>query len=173
MEAAIDGGERERVAGGFAPHAAWTPFTLRTSSPAGIVEDRLAEPARRQWRHVTAEHMDLNAWKAQLRKGAAELAVLATLDRKESYGIEVLEEIHRAGGLELSEGSIYPLLNRLQKEGKIVGQWVDDPDANHPRKYYALTPAGRRLLREMLAEWSLFEAGMREILGAELERAPA
>jgi PadR family transcriptional regulator PadR len=115
--------------------------------------------------------MELSAWKAQLRKGAAELAVLATLDRQESYGLELLERIHAAGGLDLSEGSIYPLLNRLQKEGKIRGRWVEDPDAAHPRKYYGLTGEGRALLAEMLAEWTQFEAGMRQILGEEVGRA--
>jgi PadR family transcriptional regulator PadR len=111
--------------------------------------------------------MDLNAWKSQLRKGAAELAVLAALDRQESYGLELLERIHAAGGLDLSEGSIYPLLNRLQKEGKIRGRWVEDADAAHPRKYYGLTDDGRALLGEMLAEWAQFEAGMRHILAQE------
>ncbi|HEX8394317.1 MAG TPA: PadR family transcriptional regulator [Longimicrobium sp.] len=116
--------------------------------------------------------MDLNAWKSQLRKGAAELAVLATLDRHESYGLDLLDRIHASGGLELSEGSIYPLLNRLQKEGKIRGRWVEDPEAAHPRKYYAVTDEGRALLAEMLAEWTQFEAGMRQILGAEAVREP-
>ena len=114
--------------------------------------------------------MDLSGWKTQLRKGAAELAVLATLDRQESYGLELLDRLQAAGSLELSEGSIYPLLNRLQKEGKIRGRWVEDPEAAHPRKYYGLTPAGRALLAEMLAEWSQFEAGMRQILGEEVSR---
>jgi PadR family transcriptional regulator, regulatory protein PadR len=111
--------------------------------------------------------MELSAWRAQLRKGAAELAVLATLDRSEAYGLELLERIHAAGGLDLSEGSIYPLLNRLQREGKIRGRWVEDADAAHPRKYYALTDDGRALLGEMLAEWAQFEAGMRQLLSAE------
>lgn len=112
--------------------------------------------------------MDLNAWKAQLRKGAAELAVLAVLEREETYGVDLLERIQMAGGLELSGGSIYPLLNRLQKEGKIRGRWVEDPDASHPRKYYALTKTGRALLADMLIEWTQFEAGMRLLLGAEV-----
>ena len=114
--------------------------------------------------------MELSAWRAQLRKGAAELAVLATLDRGESYGLDLLERIHAAGGLDLSEGSIYPLLNRLQKEGRIRGRWVEDADAAHPRKYYALTDEGRALLAGMLAEWIQFEAGMRQLLGQELDR---
>jgi PadR family transcriptional regulator, regulatory protein PadR len=116
--------------------------------------------------------MELSAWKAQLRKGAAELAVLAALDRSESYGLELLDRLQAAGGLELSEGSIYPLLNRLQKEGKIRGRWVEDPDAIHPRKYYGLTDEGRALLAGMLAEWTQFEAGMRQILAQEVSSEP-
>jgi PadR family transcriptional regulator PadR len=117
--------------------------------------------------------MELDAWKAQLRKGAAELVVLAMLDRAESYGLEILERVRAAGGLELSEGSIYPLLNRLQKEGKIRGRWVEDPDAVHPRKYYGLTGEGRAMLAEMLTEWAQFEAGMRQILSEEVGRERA
>jgi PadR family transcriptional regulator PadR len=112
--------------------------------------------------------MELNAWRAQLRKGAAELAVLATLHRKESYGLELLERIQGAGGLALSEGSIYPLLSRLQKDGKIRGRWVEDPEAVHPRKYYSLTNDGRQLLAEMLTEWTVFEEAMRQVLGEEV-----
>jgi len=115
--------------------------------------------------------MDLNTWKAQLRKGAAELAVLAALDRGDCYGVELLEQIHEAGGLDLSEGSIYPLLNRLQAEGKIRGRWVEDADATHPRKYYRLTKDGQKLLAGMLVEWARFEEGMRQILGGEGTRA--
>lgn len=108
--------------------------------------------------------MELNGWKAQLRKGAAELAVLAALVPEDKYGVELLESLNAAGGLDLSEGSIYPLLNRLQKEGKIRGRWIEDPDAAHPRKYYGLTKDGRALLTEMLAEWTVFETGMRRIV---------
>ena len=115
--------------------------------------------------------MELSTWKAQLRKGAAELAVLAALDRTERYGLELLEHLQSVGGLELSENSIYPLLNRLQKDGKIRGHWVEDADAAHPRKYYGLTAEGRALLTEMIGEWEVFEAGMRELLGQEVDRA--
>jgi len=119
--------------------------------------------------HCTA--MDLTAWKAQLRKGAAELAVLSVLDREETYGVDLLERIQTGGGLDLAGGSIYPLLNRLQNEGKIRGRWVEDDDASHPRKYYALTKTGRAVLAEMVVEWAQFEAGMRMILGEEVSRA--
>lgn len=117
--------------------------------------------------------MELSTWRAQLRKGASELAVLAILDRRETYGLDLLERIHATGGLELSEGSVYPLLNRLQKEGKISGRWVEDADTAHPRKYYRLTDEGLALLAEMRREWAQFEAGMRRILRSEVSREVA
>ena len=120
---------------------------------------------------TTGTGTDLSAWKAQLRKGAAELAVLAVLDRQETYGVDLLERVQMGGGFDLAGGSIYPLLNRLQNEGKIRGRWVEDADASHPRKYYALTKAGRAVLGEMILEWAQFEAGMRSLLGEEAGRA--
>lgn len=115
--------------------------------------------------------MELSSWKAQLRKGAAELAVLAALEHAERYGLELLEHLQETGGLELSENSIYPLLNRLQKDGKIRGRWIEVPDAVHPRKYYGLTDDGRVLLAGMVAEWVQFEAGMRRLLSAAGDHA--
>lgn len=108
--------------------------------------------------------MDIERWKAQLRKGAAELAVLAVLDREESYGLAILDTVRGEGGLSISEGSIYPLLNRLEKAGKITARWVEDDDASHPRKYYALTEEGRTALNEMKAVWQLFQRDMSALL---------
>lgn len=109
--------------------------------------------------------MELDAWRSQLRKGAAELAVLAVLREGESYGIQLLETIRDQAGLELSEGSIYPLLKRLETEGKIASRWVDDADATHLRKYYSLTDEGIRILGLMRTEWHRFEKSMRAIVG--------
>jgi PadR family transcriptional regulator, regulatory protein PadR len=115
---------------------------------------------------------DLDAWRAQLRKGAAELAVLAVLGRGESYGVEILDAVRARGGLDLSEGSIYPLLSRMQKEGTITGRWVEDPEASHARKYYELTADGRAVLRKMLREWDEFVAAMNEIVNGPAVDAP-
>jgi PadR family transcriptional regulator PadR len=119
------------------------------------------------------DNFDLDSWKAQLRKGAAELAVLATLAHGPSYGIQLLDQINGAAGLELSEGSIYPLLNRLQKAGKIQGEWIEDPGSAHPRKYYSLTRDGRHLLKDMLAAWHDFDRGMHAMVKKEAIRVRA
>lgn len=115
--------------------------------------------------------MDIERWKAQLRKGAAELAVLAVLDQEESYGLAILDTVRGEGGLAISEGSIYPLLNRLEKAGKITARWVEEEDASHPRKYYALTSEGRAVLNEMKAAWHLFQRDMSTLIDSSSSHA--
>jgi PadR family transcriptional regulator PadR len=111
--------------------------------------------------------MDTTNWQAQLRKGAAELVVLSILGRGERYGLQILDETSAAGGV-VSEGSLYPLLNRLERDGKLAARWNLDEGFNHPRKYYSLTDDGRRLLAEMTAVWADFRKTISSIV--ELDR---
>ncbi len=108
--------------------------------------------------------MEIERWKSQLWKGAAELAVLALLERRERYGLELLEAVRGRGGPGLSEGTIYPLLNRLAGEGKLTSRWVEDPGATHPRKYYRLTAEGVAFLAEMRADWIAFRQSLSELI---------
>jgi PadR family transcriptional regulator, regulatory protein PadR len=145
---------------GRAPHPRHSPgiaedLTLHGIPPSTATTTQPMPP-------TTAK--DLSAWRAQLRKGAAELAVLSLLARGESYGAQLLDVVRRHGGLDLSEGSIYPLLLRMQKEGTISSRWVEDEDASHPRKYYRLTRGGEKTLQGMLSEWTDFVAAMDELL---------
>ncbi|NEX93877.1 PadR family transcriptional regulator [Caulobacter sp. 17J65-9] len=110
--------------------------------------------------------MDLGSWQTQLRKGAAELVVLALLGRKERYGLEILEGAGEAGEL-VTEGALYPLLTRLEREGKLASRWALDEGASHPRKYYRLTGEGERLLAEMRPVWSRFHAQVTTIVERE------
>lgn len=109
--------------------------------------------------------MDLDRWRAQLRKGAVELAVLAVLEPQARYGLEILEAIRETGGLEISDGTIYPLLNRLRKGGKLEAEWVEDPGATHPRKYYHLTGEGRALVAELREIWTEHARAMARLVG--------
>lgn len=90
------------------------------------------------------------------------MVVLAALDREEAYGLLLFETIVDRG-VEISEGSIYPLLNRLEKEGKIEGRWVEDEGASHRRKYYRLTPKGRAILERMKVIWVTLCNGVNEL----------
>lgn len=84
-------------------------------------------------------------WKSQLRKGFLELCVLTLLDRRDrAYGLEILETL-KSRGLDLVEGTLYPLLTRLLNEGKVAATW-ETPGTGHPRKFYNLSTGGREHL---------------------------
>ncbi len=85
--------------------------------------------------------MTISTWKSQLRKGAAELAVLAVISRKDRYGLQILGSVAGLEGLEISEGTIYPLLNRLQRDGKIESTWIEEEGGVAPLQ---VLPAYRR-----------------------------
>jgi PadR family transcriptional regulator, regulatory protein PadR len=105
---------------------------------------------------------ELGKWETQLRKGGLGLAVLAVLWDGRRYGLEVLRRLEADAGLAVSEGAIYPLLNRLKTEGLVTSEWVEA--AGHPRKYYSLTDVGRARVRDMAASWTSFAAGLERLL---------
>jgi PadR family transcriptional regulator PadR len=109
--------------------------------------------------------MDLDAWKSQLRKGAAELAVLGLLAGEARSGIGLLDALARLPEIGLSDGSIYPLLNRLEREGRIRGQWETPKGGGRGQKLYALTPEGRAALKSMRAAWRGFRDELSSISG--------
>lgn len=102
-------------------------------------------------------------WEVQLRKGCLELAILATLWSGRLYGLEIMRWLAEKSGLIVSEGTVYPLLSRLKAEGLLTSEWVE-ADAGHPRKYYCLTPAGRRRVVEMARSWQIFSASLDSLL---------
>jgi PadR family transcriptional regulator PadR len=102
-------------------------------------------------------------WEVQLRKGCLELAILAALWDGRRYGLEILRRLESDSDLIVSEGTVYPLLSRLKALGLVRSEWVES-DAGHPRKYYALTAAGKRRAVEMAAIWERFSSSMRKLL---------
>lgn len=102
-------------------------------------------------------------WEIQLRKGCLELAILAALWDGKLYGLEILRRLENDSDLIISEGTVYPLLSRLKALGLVRSQWVES-DAGHPRKYYALTPAGKQRAIEMTGIWTRFSYGMSKLL---------
>jgi PadR family transcriptional regulator PadR len=98
-------------------------------------------------------------WEAQLRKGCLEMAVLAVLAPGKSYGLEIIRALENHSNLVLSEGTIYPILNRLRQDGLVDSMWVES-DSGHPRKYYSLTRKGRERAVRMAEAWQEFAAGL-------------
>jgi PadR family transcriptional regulator PadR len=107
-------------------------------------------------------------WEVQLRKGCLEMAILASLWPGKLYGLRILDLLERDAGLVLSAGTVYPLLARLKADGLVESEWVD-VDVVHPRKYYSLTPAGRRRAIEMAQVWVRFSAGIGGLLSPVLK----
>lgn len=89
----------------------------------------------------------------QLKKGALELCVLALLEQRDRYGYELVTLISEE--IEVTVGTIYPLLKRIKELGLVDTETVESPDGP-ARKYYRLTPEGRDVFTKQAAEWKSF-----------------
>jgi PadR family transcriptional regulator, regulatory protein PadR len=98
----------------------------------------------------------------QLKKGALEMCVLALLARGESYAYEIASTL--AAGIGMGEGTIYPLMRRMQDDGLVATRLVES-SSGPPRKYYRLTPAGRAALAVQKREWRAFADAVAQLLG--------
>ena len=100
---------------------------------------------------------------SQLRRGALEYCVLALLAREERYGFDIVRTLGTIDGMVTGEGTLYPLLSRLKKDGHVSTRWRES-DAGPPRKYYTITAEGRRALTDFTAQWRLFRDAVDDIL---------
>lgn len=102
--------------------------------------------------------------KAQLLKGLAELALLSLLSERAHYGLEILDRLRGDAGMDVAEGTIYPLLHRLEKGGLTRAEWRLENEGARPRKYYALTDAGAAELKAQATEWRRLSARLSAFL---------
>jgi PadR family transcriptional regulator, regulatory protein PadR len=98
----------------------------------------------------------------QLKKGALELCVLALLAQRESYAYEIASTLAVAVGM--GEGTIYPLMRRMQDDGLVDTRLVES-NSGPPRKYYRLTMAGRTAFAAQKREWRSFADAVNRLLG--------
>lgn len=89
--------------------------------------------------------------KSQMRKGMLEYCILLVLKEDRRYTSDIIDRMRRSG-LVVVEGTLYTLLNRLRKEGKLTYEWEESPKGP-PRKYYKITPEGKDVLRYMSEAW--------------------
>ena len=103
----------------------------------------------------------------ELKKGSAELLVLSLLEDRPRHGYEIgqLIESRSQGALRFNTASLYPLLYRLEKRGWIRGQWLEK--AGRRRRYYRLTPLGRKILAAQRHGWREFVEAIGRIAGIE------
>jgi PadR family transcriptional regulator, regulatory protein PadR len=104
----------------------------------------------------------------QFKKGVLEICVLSVLARKDCYGYELVGEISKT--IDISEGTIYPLLRRLKDEG-LVTTYLQESGEGPPRKYYRLTETGRTSEQEQREEWMQFAASVSTLLEGRLHAA--
>jgi len=88
----------------------------------------------------------------QLRKGILELAILGSLHHKSHYGYSLIKSISENSNIELTEGTIYPILARLSKEQLVKSEWVESKQGP-PRKYYSLTFNGEKAFKILSTEF--------------------
>jgi PadR family transcriptional regulator PadR len=91
-------------------------------------------------------------WQEQLRRGSLDLAILLVASPGPRYGLAIIQHLEAFTDLIVTEGTIYPILGRLAREGLLQATWVEG-EGPHPRKYYRLTRAGALRLKQMKAEW--------------------
>ena len=101
--------------------------------------------------------------KSQMRKGMLEYCIMLLLRSKPYYSSGIIDELERAN-LIVVEGTLYPLLSRLKKEGILDYEWQES-SAGPPRKYYCLTEAGKEALSLLEENWSLLAATVEHVRG--------
>jgi len=105
----------------------------------------------------------------QLKKGVLGLCVLALLSRGDGYAYEIASRM--ADAVDMGEGTIYPLMRRMQSEG-LVATYLEESPSGPPRKYYRITETGRSRLDAQVAEWRGFTAAVDALItGAPAEPA--
>jgi PadR family transcriptional regulator len=92
---------------------------------------------------------------SQMRRGTLQYCVLALLAKEERYGFDLVKGLAEMDGMVTSEGTIYPLLSRLRRDGLVESSWQEST-TGPPRRYYRLTDAGRAALEGFRLEWRRF-----------------
>ena len=102
---------------------------------------------------------------SQLRKGVLEMVVLQLLAAQPSYGGELLERL-ATNDLDVSEGTLYPLLSRVKKAGYVDTSWAPSP-SGPPRKIYTVTDTGHAHLTDLKTQWQRFSTSVSALVGKD------
>ena len=110
---------------------------------------------------VEAGTEQFESLRLELRRGCLVMAVLAQL-RTEHYGYTLRKDLEDRG-LAIDEGTLYPLLRRLETQGLLVSEWREEEKRN--KRFYKVSPTGRAVLKDLLAEWQDLNAAVTRIAG--------
>jgi PadR family transcriptional regulator PadR len=110
-------------------------------------------------------HMVSSTTTTQLRRGVVGPCILALLSTGPRYGLQLVKELDRSGQLLSSQGTVYPLLNRLHESGLVSSYW-EMSDSERPRRYYEITNEGRRELDEFRNDWAEFAGAVNTLMAS-------
>jgi PadR family transcriptional regulator, regulatory protein PadR len=99
----------------------------------------------------------------ELRRGVLGPCVLALLELRPRFGLELVRDLSAADGLLTSDGTVYPLLNRLRDTGLVTSEWRDN-EGERARRYYSITQAGQQSLKAFRTDWAQFAATVGGVL---------
>ncbi len=111
-------------------------------------------------------------WQVQLRKGALELVVLGALRGRSVYGLALLRHLQRFPTTAITEGTLYPLLDRLKRDELVSATWVQEGESR-PRKYYRLTGKGEQKLAALTVYWQQSVADINALLATPAGPEPS
>ena len=118
--------------------------------------------------YVSVAYMATSILDRELKKGSAELLILSLIEDQPRHGYDIGQriELRSRGTLRFNVASLYPLLYRLENRGWIRGRWVEKPGQRR-RRYYRLTPLGRKVLARQRQGWREFVAAISRITGIQ------
>ena len=119
------------------------------------------------WRQPVLEELDIEPFRQEVRRGCLALAVMAAL-RTEQYGYTLRQSLKRQG-LGVEQGTLYPLLQRLENQGLLLSEWRHE--GRRQKRFYRLSPTGLRMLELMQREWREFASTIAAILKEPRARA--
>lgn len=103
-------------------------------------------------------------YQKELLKGNTDTLLLSLLSKQPMYGYLIVKELSKrsAGYFQFKEGTLYPALHRLEKEGLVEARWIQ-ASSGQERRYYNMTPKGMKVLSERLEEWQRFSMALNSV----------
>ena len=109
----------------------------------------------------------MQQWITQFRKGLVEFCIMAVLREGEAYGYQIVEQLGRVAGLEVTESTVYPVLTRLSRDRCVTTRTVPSP-SGPARRYYRLSECGRTRLQEMIIHWQSIQDSVNQLIQGAL-----
>lgn len=110
-----------------------------------------------------------NKFVQQLKRGILDMVVLKLIMKEATYGYEIIQKLEQSGGpsFKLKDGTLYPVLYRLEDSGYIRSAWHTNEGRATPKKYYSITPEGEKKYQEYWDSWNEFNKSVKMICGEE------